>query len=877
MSFEYRTNLQTEIRNEFKKLSRMTEHKILKQEKTKELEALKSDHNWEYYVDKVYNPSTFPEKMGIEFEVVRVKSHPPKKYRELNDLWKWFKTRTSSLKSRFSGGKSIRILVKEKYTQQYIGLLSLTDVGSRLMVRDNYIGWTRNNMFSKTNDSKHKLINHVVDISTCVPLQPFGWNFNGGKLLAMLCFSTEIQQIHNNLYGYNIAAFQTMGVNGISSMYNNCNLEKGSPRMLKYIGLTAGCGVTGLIPDSLYHKCIEYLKLRNDESLHQPDMFLSKLLKLRTCMRLLNIDTAFLETDIKKGIYIGYTSPESKQFLTGNSNTFSINTMPSSQICSKWMTRWAHSRFASRIQFKKLRYNDASLVQLERQEETKRKTQKQKERRKREREEKDPTKIEHKKKQQRKNNNRVNIRKHLNRQFNATVENTEIIIKNIAIYDLETMKCRDIIDKLDAKYQFKKVSIREFKGFGLKDGWGTIYMIRNKINGKKYIGQVCHFRTKKKVPAGLGKRLEEHRNCINHTIAKSPAFANAISKYGWDNFDKIPLLDCRIEEMDFYECKFIRDYESHISTGKGYNLTWGGQLQRGFNWRTGPQHHLWGKSLPDKHKQHISESNIIAKRKISDECLSNILLLKHTKHTESEVIDIICKKYGYTCSRGLIENIWNGQTKLLDQSKMSPEYEKIINTKRVKTSSCRTPDCIIEDAFLLKFNGLSADETTKIIKDKYPTHKLTKNIVFKIWCGQLKPRFPSEQYNKLQMNNRNIKKRKLKDEHIEEIYFLKSNKIKQKAVVEKFKDKYNITIKQQDVSSVWRKQLKPLIPSKKFTEMFDKDIIKKGKKILNDEQVKYVFSQKGILSAPKIVNVIKKEFDIDVKKSYIHDIWRKYK
>ena len=58
---------------------------------------------------------------------------------------------------------------------------------------------------------------------------------------------------------------------------------------------------------------------------------------------------------------------------------------------------------------------------------------------------------------------------------------------------------------------------------------GYIYMLKNKINGKIYIGQTIR---------NVEKRLEEHRKksrCI--------AIYNAIQKHGWENF-----------EQDWYEC-----------------------------------------------------------------------------------------------------------------------------------------------------------------------------------------------------------------------------------------------------------------------------------------------------------------------------------
>ena len=79
----------------------------------------------------------------------------------------------------------------------------------------------------------------------------------------------------------------------------------------------------------------------------------------------------------------------------------------------------------------------------------------------------------------------------------------------------------------------------------------TIYMHKNKINGKVYIGQ-----TK--------QSLNERFGCDGHRYDSCPIFFNAINKYGWDNFEHIVLFENiptrelanRYEEYLIYLYKF---------------------------------------------------------------------------------------------------------------------------------------------------------------------------------------------------------------------------------------------------------------------------------------------------------------------------------
>jgi group I intron endonuclease len=134
---------------------------------------------------------------------------------------------------------------------------------------------------------------------------------------------------------------------------------------------------------------------------------------------------------------------------------------------------------------------------------------------------------------------------------------------------------------------------------------GFIYVLTNKINGKRYIGQ-----TRK----DLFKRLYAHRHS-SYLIGK------AIAKYGWENFlvESFEYPDEKLNEM---EQKFISDYES--LNPKGYNLDLGGKnfirseetkLHCSLSVR-GEKHRNWGKHLSEETRSKISASLMGRKRPI---------------------------------------------------------------------------------------------------------------------------------------------------------------------------------------------------------------------------------------------------------------------
>lgn len=89
----------------------------------------------------------------------------------------------------------------------------------------------------------------------------------------------------------------------------------------------------------------------------------------------------------------------------------------------------------------------------------------------------------------------------------------------------------------------------------------TVYMHKNKLNGKIYIGITGR---------------EPYKRWMNGRGYKDTYFGNAIKKYGWDNFEHIILMDgLSKEEAEKMEIKLISEYDS-TNKSKGYNISLGG-------------------------------------------------------------------------------------------------------------------------------------------------------------------------------------------------------------------------------------------------------------------------------------------------------------
>lgn len=98
--------------------------------------------------------------------------------------------------------------------------------------------------------------------------------------------------------------------------------------------------------------------------------------------------------------------------------------------------------------------------------------------------------------------------------------------------------------------------------------YGRIYVIRNKINDKVYIGQ-----THVSLKLRFNNHLSAARRGLGYVIGK------AIRKHGEENFYIELLEECLIEELNDREIYWIRFFNS-TNNKFGYNMSIGGNVTR---------------------------------------------------------------------------------------------------------------------------------------------------------------------------------------------------------------------------------------------------------------------------------------------------------
>ena len=117
-------------------------------------------------------------------------------------------------------GRNVKINVKDRVSGKLLGQISLASDVTAMAVRDNFIGWTKDNKFV---DGK---LNNTTIASTIVCTQPLGYNFLGGKLIAMMTTTPEVRAYWKEKYDNVLIAVGTTSLYGIHSQYNGIPLFK---------------------------------------------------------------------------------------------------------------------------------------------------------------------------------------------------------------------------------------------------------------------------------------------------------------------------------------------------------------------------------------------------------------------------------------------------------------------------------------------------------------------------------------------------------------------------------------------------------------------------------------------------------------------------
>ena len=123
--------------------------------------------------------------------------------------------------------------------------------------------------------NRHAAMGFVI-----VPSQPFGYNYLGGKLLALMCVSHFARETLNKVFDKDIALFETTSLYGSTT---SASQYDGLKPFMRYKGLTESKFLP-LLHDEVFHKLHNHFTKLNNNTPLTDNKASSKKMKRQTKM-----------------------------------------------------------------------------------------------------------------------------------------------------------------------------------------------------------------------------------------------------------------------------------------------------------------------------------------------------------------------------------------------------------------------------------------------------------------------------------------------------------------------------------------------------------------------------------------------------------------
>ena len=205
------------------------------------------------YYDSLWKPTDITNKELTISEIeaidpyVEIVEDDPKESTRWTEIRKLIHT----MEFQANPGRNVKIYVKDRTNGKILGQICLGSDITSLGVRDEFIGWGKEDKFEKGK------LNCTSIATTIVSTQPFGYNFLGGKLIAALATAPEIRAYWKTKYDNPLVGVGTTSLYGIHSQYN------GIPHF-KTLGESKG-KISTKPDDSVYDPWHQWLKENRSE------------------------------------------------------------------------------------------------------------------------------------------------------------------------------------------------------------------------------------------------------------------------------------------------------------------------------------------------------------------------------------------------------------------------------------------------------------------------------------------------------------------------------------------------------------------------------------------------------------------------------------
>ncbi|HIL26840.1 MAG TPA: DUF4338 domain-containing protein [Nitrospinaceae bacterium] len=222
-----------------------------------------------------------------------------------NDAFNILRQNIHSMEYTPNPGRLLKCIVIDKPTGKYLGVLTIASDFTSLENRDDFIGWNEVDKYKKGK------LNNTAVMSSCVSVQPFGYNGLGGKLMSLVATTSPIRDLWKKKYKDTLVGMTTTSLFGQFSLYDGVPIWK---------GLGESKGIVYLKPDDeIYGFWSNWLKKNHTKEYEEVISKSSPKQKIiQLIFRYLDIDSNKYRSELKRGVYFCSFYDNGKEFLCGD-------------------------------------------------------------------------------------------------------------------------------------------------------------------------------------------------------------------------------------------------------------------------------------------------------------------------------------------------------------------------------------------------------------------------------------------------------------------------------------------------------------------------------------------------------------------------------
>jgi hypothetical protein len=231
-------------------------------------EVIKNSNSIVPLQDEFFNEDIHPEDMDFDIKFVGDRFQQALPQEHYNNL---LKAVSSHNNESNIPGRELRWIIFEKNTKKVLGFIRFGSPTINSKPRNVWLGKQPNlSIFNR-----HAAMGFVI-----VPSQPFGYNYLGGKLLALICCSHFSRETLNKVFEKDIALFETTSLYGSTT---DASQYDGLRPFMRYRGLTESKFLP-LLHDEVFHKLHDRFTYLNNCTPLTDNKASSKKMKRQTKM-----------------------------------------------------------------------------------------------------------------------------------------------------------------------------------------------------------------------------------------------------------------------------------------------------------------------------------------------------------------------------------------------------------------------------------------------------------------------------------------------------------------------------------------------------------------------------------------------------------------